>query len=293
MAVKKSPIVIVRKSDGLVRPKSALWQKLDGGLRKAAPDTLALLNPGASDHYIAWLTSTALEAGVAVHPAIVETYRAHDGADNSPGVFALLPGKTFANTKPWLSLPQIEEELHLFRSAGYDSEGGVSKLLPIAGVGGDALYVALESAELGIFDGQTAACTSLGLTLPAFLESLDLAFTEGRIDETDNGLVFVAALAAPSVATAATTTNAGPAAKSAVATTPAEKLLTSFIEQELILLEGKPSKQLLADVDKVLAAKKSAAKRAAALLDVLDEHDEVEDIFIDDDALEAAIKALG
>ena len=30
-----------------------------------------------------------------------------------------------------------------------------------------------------------------------------------------------------------------------------------------------------------------------ALLDVLDEHDEVEDIFIDDDALEAAIKALG
>ena len=283
MAVKKSPIVIVRKSDGLARPKSALWQKLDGGLRKAAPETLALLNPGASDHYIAWLTSTALEAGVALHPAIVETYRAHDGADNSPGIFALLPGKTFANTKPWLSLPQIEEELHLFRSAGYDSEGGVSKLLPIAGAGGDALYVALETAELGIFDGKTAAATSLGLTLPDFLASLDLAFTEGRIGETDDGLVFVPA---PSAATPNS-------AAGATASTPAQKLLTSFIEQELILLEGKPSKQLLADVDKVLAAKKSAAKRAAALLDVLDEHDEVEDIFIDDDALEAAIKALG
>ncbi len=290
MAVKKPPIVIVRKSDGIARPKSALWQKLDGDLRKAAPDTLALLNPGASDHYIAWLTTTALEAGVALHPAIVETYRAHDGADNSPGIFALLPGKTFANTKPWLSLSQIEEELQLFRSAGYDSEGGVSKLLPIAGLGGDALYVALETAELGIFDGKTAACSSLGLTLPAFLESLDLAFTEGRIDETDDGLVYVPAPAAASVAVAATS---GVTSATAVATTPAEKLLTSFIEQELILLEGKPSKQLLADVDKVLAAKKSAAKRAAALLDVLDEHDEVEDIFIDDDALEAAIKALG
>ncbi len=290
MAVKKPPIVIVRKSDGIARPKSALWQKLDASLRKAGPDTLTLLNPGASDHYIAWLTTTALEAGVALHPAIVETYRAHDGADNSPGIFALLPGKTFANTKPWLSLSQIEEELQLFRSAGYDSEGGVSKLLPIAGLGGDALYVALETAELGIFDGKTAACSSLGLTLPAFLESLDLAFTEGRIDETDVGLVYVPAPAAASVAVAATS---GVTSATAVATTPAEKLLTSFIEQELILLEGKPSKQLLADVDKVLAAKKSAAKRAAALLDVLDEHDEVEDIFIDDDALEAAIKALG
>ena len=291
MAVKKPPIVIVRKSDGIARPKSVLWQKIDGGLRKAAPDTLAALNPGASDHYIAWLTTTALEAGVALHPAIVEAYRAHDGADNSPGVFALLPGKTFANSKSWLSLAQIEEELPLFRSAGYDSQGGVSKLLPIAGLGGDALYVGLETAELGSFDGKTAACTSLGLTLPDFLASLDLAFTEGRIDETDAGLVFVSAPSAASTADAAGA--AGVTAAAAPATSPAQKLLTSFIEQELILLEGQPSKQLLADVDKVLAAKKSAAKRAAALLDVLDEHDEVEDIFIDDDALEAAIKALG
>ncbi len=285
MAVKRPPLVIVRKSDGIARPKSALWQKLDSGLRKAAPDALALLNPGASDHYITWLTTLATEVGVALHPAIVDTYRAHDGADNNPGVFALLPGQTWANNKPWLSLPHIEEELPLFRSAGYDSEGGVSKLLPIAASGGDALYVTLETAEFGIFDGKTAACTSLGLTLPDFLASLDVALGESRIGESATGLMFV-----PAPSTANLGTAGAPAGTAAP--TPAQKLLTAFIEQELILLAGQPSQQLLADVDKVLAAKKSAAKRAAALLDVLDEHDEVEDIFIDDDALEAAIKAL-
>ncbi|HPH64949.1 MAG TPA: hypothetical protein PLF40_04360 [Kofleriaceae bacterium] len=283
MAAKRPPIVLVRKSDDSARAKSALWQKLDAGLRKAAPDTLSLLNPGASPHYVAWLTTVGNEVGVTMHPAIIDTYRAHDGADNSSGIFALLPGQSAANEMPWLSLPQIEEELPGFRSAGYDSEGGVRKLLPVAAQNGDVLYVAMETAELGLFDGKTAEAKSLGVTLPDFLATIERAMDEGRIGEAGDGLEFVAA-PAPAGAAASANESGG---------SPAQRLLAAFIEQEQLLIEGKPSKQLIADVDKVLAAKKSAAKRAAALLDVFDDHDEIEDVFIDDDALEAAIKDLG
>ncbi len=264
----------------------ALWQTIDALLRQHTPRAARQLRGPITDAGMAWIRATARKGGCRkVDPAVEATYAAHDGAKGTrPSILALLPCSketAWATSCEWHSSWTAKEELATWQDvlgaddAGDDDPGWPSTWLPFGrDGGGNAVVVSLSSGELFTYDHEDGEPTDI-TTLGSVLVSLEADLRAGMIQEDEDG----------SLVRGTKSTAAAAAAKP----DEAAVLLQMLVEKRLAALEPTPA--LTDAVRKVLASRGRA--RTKKLVKLLYDHDDVSDVFADDEVLGVFMEEFG
>jgi cell wall assembly regulator SMI1 len=271
-----------------------LWKAIDGLLAVHAPRALAQLRGPITAPGLAWMRAVARKGGVrAIDAAVAATYLAHDGArEGRSSILALLPvspATEWARSCEWHSSWISREELATWQSAlgaadergEEDDDEGVpgwpSRWMPIGrDGGGNAVVVSLESGELFAFDHEVGEPVSLTM-LGSFLVELELDLRAGLVGDDDEGALHRGERAAR------------PAPKRAQHD-EAASLMALLAEKNLVDLA--PTASLREALGAALAVKSRKA-RDKKVMSVLYGHDDVAEVFADDDVLAVILDEFG
>jgi cell wall assembly regulator SMI1 len=257
------------------------WLRIDAWLEEHAPEVLAQLLPPATADALSKLERAA---GRKLPLSLVEAYRGHDGAlEDTTTIFGAMrttKDTRWATLMNWLSTERIREQLSFLRDLGDWPE----ERLPIAeDAGGNMLFVDLGTGAVGAFDHEDWTTFALAPDLTTLLNNLadDMDGDLVVLDEDDEipGLVL---LDKPAVA-----------AKQPQITEdrPARVLLEVMLERRMIALaKGKDVEKLVVLLTKALALEED---RREKVVEILEENDAVDELFADDEEMDALLEELG
>lgn len=258
------------------------WLRIDAWLGENAPEVLALLRPPATAAALAELERAV---GRPLPAAVVEAYRAHDGAvDESATIFGAIrttKETRWATLMTWLSTDRICEQLSFLRELGSDWP---EERMPIAeDAGGNMVFVDLETGAVAAFDHEDWATFPLAKDLPTLLNNLadDMANNLVELDEDADfpGLVLLDKPAA------------GAKQPDIARDRPARVLVAVMLERRMIALaKGHDLEPLIV---KLTDALELTEDRREKVVEILEENAAVDELFADDDEIDALLEELG
>lgn len=260
------------------------WRRIDAWLSENAPEVLAQLRPPAKGEDLSKLEAYV---GGKLPAAIVEAYRAHDGAlEDATTIFGAVrvPKEApWAHFMYWLSAERVREQLAFMRDLGEWPE----ELLPIAeDAGGNLVVIDLKSGAVSAWDHEDWSTIKLAADFAQWMNDLadDMEASRVTVDEEDEDFPALLLLDKPAVA---------PHAPSITPDRPARVLIEVMLERKMIALARKPNiEPLVAQLTKALDVK-NPQKRRETVVEVLEENDAVDELFADDETIEELLEELG
>lgn len=263
------------------------WQRIDAWLAANASSVLKKLRPPVTGPALA-----ALEQGLnrPVPVSLRDAYRAHDGARGEEraifGAVRVPPDARWARCMWWLS---AEKTLGRYRFMRDLSDQWPSTLLPIAeDAGGNLLVVDLDQGTLSAWDHETWGSRKLADDFGAWMEQLAADMAAGLVvagsEEDDEDATLTLLDAPPPL----------PASPPALVPDRAARvLLDVLLERRFIaLVDNADRSALVAALTRALATK-GAKRRRAKVIDVLEESEVVDEIFVDDDPIGVLVDDFG
>ncbi len=256
------------------------WPRIDAWLATNAPNVLRKLRPPAAAAALAKLEK---QIGKKLPAAVVDAYRAHDGAagENSTVFGAIRTPRQleWARLMWWLPLEEAYARLEFMQDLGEWPEGQ----FPIAeDAGGNLILIDLESGSVGAWDHEDWSTKPLAKDFSTLMNALadDM---EGRLvvtteeEEEDDALELLSkpmpAAAAPDVAP----------------DRAARVLVEVMIEQRMLALRERfDVEPLIVELAEALETP-SGEKRKAKVIDILEESEVVDEVFADDETIEKLI----
>ena len=270
---------------------AALWQRLDALICARALRASKQLRRPATAAGLAWLHAQARKGGASTLDAALEaTYAAHDGArGESPSFLALLSfpeEAAWATACAWHSSWDARAELATWQDAigrdpqsdeddDTDDRGWPSIMLPIArDGGGNAIAASLDSGELLAFDHEVGEFVSIGF-LGEFLVTLERDLRDGKIGDDERGEF---------------TRDDRVLATATAVRDLAESFCSLLVEKRLANVSATPA---LRDAIRPLLDIKSSKTRVKRLVALLYDHEDVSEVFADDEVLALMIEEFG
>ncbi len=258
------------------------WLRIDAWLGDNAPEVLTQLRPPATAAALAELERAV---GRPLPPAVLEAYRAHDGAvEESSTIFGAIrttKETRWATLMTWLSTERIQEQLSFLRDLGTDWP---EERLPIAeDAGGNMVFVDLETGAVAAFDHEDWAIFPLAKDFSTLLNNLadDMANNLVELDEDDDVPTLIL-LDKPA---------AGSKQPDIARDRPARVLVAVMLERKMIALtKGRDIEPLIA---KLTEALELTEDRREKVVEILEENPAVDELFADDDEIDALLEELG
>lgn len=260
------------------------WLRIDGWLEQNAPEVLAQLSPPASADSVAKL-ERALERKL---PADVrEAFLAHDGAlEDATTIFGAIrtPKEArYARLMCWLSIERVAEQLAFLRDLGEFPE----ELLPIGeDAGGNLLVVNLDTGAISAWDHEDWSTTTIAKDMNALATNLadDMDANLVTVDEEDEDFPALVLLDKPPPKLAV---------PQITEDRPARVLVAVMLERRMIALtKGRDIEKLIVELTAALALN-DAIKRRERVVEVLEENPAVDELFADDETIDALLEELG
>lgn len=266
------------------------WARLDEALRRYAPSVARSLAPPAPPDKLAALLSAPW-----CPRSVYETYAAHDGARKAGGLLSRLPAIDGARWSAACRFMPIAEALdERDRLRGFFQQTA-ALFCPIGRVGRfrmsdpynaeDQYVLVIDAAAdeelLAVCYheyGGAGPVARLSVRWSSYLDDLTARLASG-------------ALAASVDAFGVLRLDDARPRPQAQRRDPAEVLLAALTAQGLVHLAGEPTPALLEGARRALR-KRGASARAAALLALFSDLDEVEDYFVTEDELAALLEQL-
>ena len=262
----------------------SVWLRIDAWLEEHAPEIFAQLRPPASSDELGKLERAV---GRKLPPAIVAAYLAHDGAlEDATTVFGgtrVPKNLPLARFMCWLSIERVCEQLAFMKDLGDWPE----ERMPLAeDAGGNLLIVDLSTGEIAAFDHEDWSAVALAPDLDKWMTNLadDMDKNLVTIDEDDEDFPALMLLDKPA-----------PRATQPAITPdrPARVLVAVMVERRMLALaKGKDLEPLIVLMTKALEIK-DAEERREKVVEVLEEDTAVDDLFADDETIDALLEELG
>jgi cell wall assembly regulator SMI1 len=260
------------------------WRRIDAWLSENAPEVLAQLLPPAKPEALAKLEQLL---GQKLPAAIVEAYRAHDGAlEDATTIFGgvRVPAQVpWARFMYWLSVERAREQVVFMRDLGEWPDN----LLPIAeDAGGNLIVVDLKSGVVSAWDHEDWSTVPLAKDFAHWMNELadDMEGSLVVVDEEDEDFPALMLLDKPAVA---------PNAPNITPDRPARVLLEVMVERKMLALARKGNiEPLIKELTKALDAKNPQKKREA-VVSIFEDNDAVDELFADDETIDELLEELG
>jgi cell wall assembly regulator SMI1 len=259
------------------------WERIDRWLAAHEKQLLGELRPPLEDADRAFELA-AQELG-ALSDALTDAYRAHDGEKRELcalfGATRLPRDALWAAYMWWLPFATAMKRRTFMLDLGI---GWAATWLPFAeDAGGNVILVDTRTGWVAAWDHETGQPIELSPRLDVWMAQLADDMEAGLVgtDEEDGRLI---RLLAPRPPDAPAPELAGDHA--------ARVLLTALVERELVLpRQGGDPSALLADLRSALG-ETSIPKTRQRVLDALDDSDAIDDVFADDETLDALLREL-
>lgn len=260
------------------------WLRIDAWLEEHAPEILAQLRSPASSDELGKLEKIL---GRRLPAPIVAAYRAHDGAvEDATTVFGAVrapKNALFARFMYWLSIERVREQLAFMKDLG----DWPDDRMPLAeDAGGNMLTVDLTSGEVSAFDHEDWSSIKLAPDLEAWMTSLadDMEANLVVLDTEDEDFPGLTLLDKPLPAAAL---------PQITKDRPARVLVAVMVERRLLALAKGGDLEPLIVLLTTALKEKEAEERRAKVVEALEESDAVDDLFADDETIDALLEELG
>ena len=266
---------------------SAAWKTIDRWLEEHAPQILEELAPPLNDQgrsFVAQLASRLEPLGLRVPDTLSASWDIHDGTTGDHSTFfaavPTAPGSGWIRSMVWLGAEGTAKSHFAMLDLGIDWS---ISAIPIAeDGGGNLVFVDARTQEVALWDHEGGQSETVAPSFGALLAFVAEHLQAGRVyfDEDEEELMEADPLP---------TVPAPDSSSRGVAT----RLLELLVDAELVLLTADADRDDLIQALEEALAERSSERIRADLQRVLEEHDAVDDFFLDDAALERLADEFG